>query len=96
MIILRSTSRKAKISEKIDICQDVLFSPTTMEIYSDDQILIRQCFGIISYDTNEISIKAKGFSATICGKNLTMKAGGEHILYITGKILQISFLREVK
>ena len=93
---MRNTSRKAKISQKLDFCEDFIFSPTNMEIYSDDEILIRGCFGIISYDEKEITVKAKEFNVKICGEKLVMRAGGDHILYISGKIFSVNFLREDK
>ena len=86
------TTIKQKLAKSLEISKDVLTDIPHFTINDNNEILIENYKGIISYETHEIRLGAKKYIIKVAGENLKINSITDEDILITGQIISLSFV----
>lgn len=82
-----------KIAEKLPDFTDDLLSKAALTLHNDDELIIENHLGIVSYDTREIRINTKDYMLIIKGEGLYIKNLVEFEVGVKGRIISLELVR---
>lgn len=80
-----------KIIESLDLPQDLFLGMPCLSFTGNRELFISNHRGILSYETEQISVQAKSFQIQIAGKHLVIVNYSKDELIIKGNIRSVEF-----
>ena len=82
---------KEGLAEKLDLPRDIVLNIPKIVITGNNEIIIENHKGIISFDNNEIKINSKVGTITLGGHNLEILFIGGNTITISGKFKSLVY-----
>lgn len=82
---------KEGLAEKLDLPRDIVLNIPKIIITGDNEIIIENHKGIISFDSSEIKINSKVGTITLDGVNLEILFIGGNTITISGKFKSLIY-----
>ncbi|GFZ30910.1 sporulation protein YqfC [Clostridium zeae] len=82
---------KEGLAEKLDLPRDIVLNIPKIVITGDNEIIIENHKGIISFDSSEIKINSKVGTITLDGVNLEILFIGGNTITISGKFKSLIY-----
>ncbi|MBK1812866.1 sporulation protein YqfC [Clostridium sp. YIM B02505] len=82
---------KEGLAEKLDLPRDIVLNIPKIVITGDNEIVIENHKGIISFDSSEIKINSKVGTITLDGVNLEILFIGGNTITISGKFKSLIY-----
>ncbi|GKU23631.1 sporulation protein YqfC [Clostridium folliculivorans] len=82
---------KEGLAERLDLPRDIVLNIPKIVITGDNEIIIENHKGIISFDSSEIKINSKVGTITLDGVNLEILFIGGNTITISGKFKSLIY-----
>ncbi len=89
---MKENSKLNKIARAMDFPSDVLKTTPHIEISGNNEILAQGYLGILSFDTEQITLSAGKYSLKISGCNLFIRNFTVDALLISGNVTELKFI----
>ena len=82
---------KRKISENLELPQEVFGDVSTVTVKSNNEITVTSCKSILKYEEEELYMQLSDITLKIFGHDLILKTYFGNNIYITGDFYRIEF-----
>jgi len=89
---MKENSKISKIARAMDLPADVLKTTPHIEISGNNEILAQGYLGILSFDTEQITLSAGKYSLKISGYNLFIRNFTVDAVLISGTVTHLEFI----
>jgi sporulation protein YqfC len=86
-------SLREKIADALDMSKEVIIGAAKITMIGEKEMSVENYRGIMEYTETLIKVGAKPHNIRISGKNLEIKAITQEMVYITGFIKSVDFLK---
>lgn len=86
-------SLRGRIADSVNASKEVFLDVTRIIIIGKGEISIENYKGIVEYTAERIVLEAKPRRIRLSGRELEVKSITDELLYVTGEILAVEFLK---
>lgn len=86
---------RQKIANSFDASKEVILDVPKIELLGNSEAVIENYKGIVEYTPEKIVLEANPCQIGICGEKLEIKCVTQEMLFVSGVIDSIGFLKEV-
>ena len=87
-------SFRQKVAESFDASKEIILDVLKVELLGSSEAVVENYKGIVEYTPKRIVLEANPRQFRICGNNLEIKCVTREMLFVSGVIDTIGFLKE--
>lgn len=83
---------KEAIARGLSLPRDVIFGDFIITLTGNQEVLVENYKGILSYDDNQICVQGNRVMLKICGRRLAIAYYSQETMKVTGKIERLEYM----
>ncbi len=83
---------KEAIARGLSLPRDVIFGDFIITLTGNQEVLVENYKGILSYDDNQICVQGNRVMLKICGRRLAIAYYSQEAMKVTGKIERLEYM----